>query len=201
MSALTRAGAAPANSTLARPILAGAGLLCASAAWLLARRVAPAAPMSLEAGIALVPLLSFAALAILIEEGALNRYSQAAVIGAALTLGGAFIPGADQRALYFGLAMAMLMGGLAYSLARSARRPMRVSGAALALFVATAAALAAYSAYLVIVSRDLEIADFMNYRNQAIALAALLDRRQFALAIAAIVGRIIHGRPPRCPAP
>ena len=190
MSALSRAGAAPASPSLTRPILAGAGFLAAAAVWFLARRVAPDAPRPLEAALALIPLISFAALAALLEEGALARYLQAAIVGAALTFGGAFIADADTRALYFGLAMAMLMGGLVYALARSGKRPLRPSRATLALFAAAAAVFSAYGAYLVIVSRDLEIADFMNYRNQSIAVATMLDGRRFALLIATIVGSV-----------
>ncbi len=60
----------------------------------------------------------------------------------------------------------------------------------MALFAATLALLSAYAAYVVLVSRDLMIADFMTYRGIAMLVARLVDARNWALLLAASVQSI-----------
>ncbi len=88
-----------------------------------------------------------------------------------IVLGALADPGASLR--LFSFASAAFGVGLAVMLARTARRRARVSLGAAALFVAALAGLSAYGAVLVLASRDLMIADFMNYRGIAIMVARL----------------------------
>ena len=80
--------------------------------------------------------------------------------------------------------------GLAVWLIRTARTRPSVSLPLAALFGATLACLTAYAAYLVLVSRDLMIADFMTYRGIAMMVARLIDARNWPLLLTASVQSI-----------
>ena len=66
----------------------------------------------------------------------------------------------------------------------------KVSWPLAALFAATLALLSAYAAYLVLVSRDLMIADFMTYRGIAMMVARLVDAGDWPLLLGAAVQSI-----------
>ena len=86
----------------------------------------------------------------------------------------------ELRLRLMSLASAAFGVGLAVWLARtSGTRPV-ISWLFAALFAATLAVLSAYSAYLVLVSRDLMIADFMTYRGIAMMVARLIDAGRLA---------------------
>ena len=60
-------------------------------------------------------------------------------------------------------------------------RVPKVSWPLAALFAVTLALISAYAAYLVLVSRDLMIADFMTYRSIAMMVARLADAGNWPL--------------------
>ena len=76
----------------------------------------------------------------------------------------------------FGLASLTLAGLWTY---RVSSRPRRPVPGAYALAVAAVLTLLAYNVWYVVASRDLEIADFMNYRLISIAVAHLIDSLRF----------------------
>jgi len=105
-------------------------------------------------------------LAALAEGGESGLWAKVfGALAAALTLAAMADPARLQMAFAFG-SLALLSGG-------ATRARLRLRLPVLGLALALAAALGAYGAYYLIVSRDLEIADFMFYRLLSTAVATL----------------------------
>jgi hypothetical protein len=112
--------------------------------------------------------------------------SQGLAAGAAIVVLCALVsPDARLRLASFGCAA--LGVGLAVWLARTAGTRPKVSWPLAALFAATLVVLSIYAAYLVLVSRDLTIADFMTYRGIAMMVARLADAGNWPLLLGATV--------------
>ena len=189
MSAIDDGAIAPLRLTESRLLGCGAGLALAASVAFLFHRVAPGAPAIVPAGLAALCGLAALALAFTLDESALPRLTLAVAGGAALLVVSA-LAGPDARLKLVSLASAGFGVGLAVWLARTARRRPSVSLSAAALFAAALALLAAYAAYLVLVSRDLMIADFMTYRGIAMMVAGLADAGKWALLLGAAVQSI-----------
>ena len=161
-----------------------AGVALAAAILFLARHIAPEAPAVLGFGLAAVAGLAVIALAFTLDDEALARLTQGAAAGIGLTVVGALAdPEARLRLMSF--ASAAFGVGLAAWLARTAAKRPRVSLGLAGLFAAALAVLSAYAAILVLVSRDLMIADFMTYRGIAIMIARLADAGNWPLLMSA----------------
>ncbi len=189
MSSLDHRGFAPARPRAARPLaLAGAIALSAAIAFL-CRRIAPDAPSILAMAISGSAALAVAALSLTLEDQAMPGLTLAALAGAAVAALGA-LAGPQARLRLFSLAMAALMAALAVWLVRAAPRKFRVAPGGAGLYAATLAALCAYAVFIVIVSRDLMIADFMTYRNISTMVARLADAGHWPLLCFAAVESI-----------
>ena len=126
------------------------------------------------------------ALAFTLEDEALPMLARAILAGVGLTALGA-LADPEARLWLFSFASAGFGVGLAFWLARGARRRARVSLGMAALFAAALAGLSAYAAILVLASRDLMIADFMTYRGIALMVARLADAGKWPLLMSAAV--------------
>ncbi len=188
MTAIPQPAFARAFST--RFFVAATGAALAAGAALLVRHIAPLSPDVIAIGIAGLAGLPVIALAFLLEDHALPTLARSASLGTGLVLLGQIPETDEERLRLFGFAMVAMAALLATWLARSARGPARLSADAAALFGATLAALSAYSAYMVIASRDLMIADFMTYRSISIAVARLIDARELPLLVVATLESI-----------
>ena len=73
---------------------------------------------------------------------------------------------------------------------RAARRRPRLSLGLVALYAAALAGLCAYAVYVVLVSRDLMIADFMTYRSVSVMVARLADAGNWPLLFSAVAQSI-----------
>jgi len=184
MSAFVPRSLAEPHASAKRPLAVVAGMALAAAILFLARHIAPQAPAVLGFGLAVVAGLAVIALAFTLDDEALARLTQAAAAGIGLTVLGALAdPEARLRLMSF--ASAAFGVGLAVWLARTVRQRPRVSVGLAALFVAALAGLSAYAAILVLMSRDLIIADFMTYRGIAIMVARLADAGKWPLLVTA----------------
>ena len=190
MSVLERGALAPARPRARRPLAVAAGIVLAVAVAFLCRRIAPDAPLIFAVTLSGAAGLAVVALGLTLEDDALPTLTQGALAGAALAALGALLGSREARLRLFSLAMAALMAGLAVWLARGAARRPRMSSAAAGLAAATLALLCAYAAFIVIASRDLMIADFMNYRNISIMVARLADAGHWPLLLIAGVESI-----------
>ena len=174
-SASIRATAAQAPSPRWPAAVAAAALGLAIAA--LASRLSPAGSTLAPDALGLIVLIAALGLAATADEARLPHCALGFGIGACL-IAGAAISGAEGDRLEpaFGLGALGLFGAATYSLAREDRVAKSAQrSAALALVAASAAGLALYNGYYVVVSRDLMIADFMFYRKLSIAVASLID--------------------------
>jgi hypothetical protein len=189
MSALDDGAIAPLRLTESRLLGCGAGLALAASVAFLFHRVAPGAPAIIPAGLAALCGLAALALAFTLDEAALPKLTGAVAVGAGFLVFSALVE-QEARLRLMSFASAAFGLGLAVWLARMARKRPGVSSSAAALFAAALALLAAYAAYLVLVSRDLMIADFMTYRGAAIVVARLMDAGQWRLLIGAAVQSI-----------
>jgi hypothetical protein len=163
-----------------------AGLALTASIALVLHRVAPAAPAIILIGLTGLTAL---ALALTLDEAAAPKFTSAVAAGAAIVVLCALV-GPDLRLRLASLASAAFGVGLAVWLTCTARRRPRVSWPLAALFALTLAVVSAYAAYLVLVSRDLMIADFMTYRGIAMMIARLVDARNWPLLLSASVQSI-----------
>jgi hypothetical protein len=187
MSALASGLSARSRPPSHRALAALAGVALAAALFVLVRRIAPEAPRILALGPAALAAGAVAALALVLEDGLPGRLARAALGGAALALFAAFLDSPEARLRLFGFATAGLAGALALWLFRMAPRRPRPSIGLAALYAAAAAALCAYAVSIVVVSRDLMIADFMTYRGVSIAVARLAHAGDWPLLATAVV--------------
>jgi hypothetical protein len=182
---------APSRSNATRPLVIVGGTVLAAMLAFLARHVAPGAPQIFSVGLATPAALSIVALGCLLEAEALPRLAQAEVAGTGLLLFGALV-GPDERLTYFSLLTAVLGVALAFWLIRTTRNRRKTSLGSAALFASVLLFLAAYSAYLVLASRDLMIADFMNYRGVSITVARLARAGDWPLLLRAAAESIVQ---------
>jgi hypothetical protein len=160
-------------------------------AWVafLFHRIAPGAPAIILTGLAGFTGLAALALAFTLDDAARSKFTGAVVAGAAI-VGLCALVGPDARLSLESFASAMFGLGLAVWLALTTRKRPNGSMPLAALFAVTLALLSAYAAYLVLVSRDLMIADFMTYRGIAMMVARLVGAGNWALLLSASVQSI-----------
>ena len=184
MTLFERRAVSPPAASASRALAALASLALAASVALLLHRVAPGAPAVVPLGLAAVSGLAAFALAFTLDDLASPKLAIAVAAVAGLLVFCAF---ADQetRLRFASFASAAFGLGMTVWLVRTARKRPSVSLGEAALFAAALALLAAYAAYLVLVSRDLMIADFMTYRGVAIMVARLADAGQWPLLLGA----------------
>ena len=148
------------------------------------RRAAPEASSIILVACACLAGLSVGALALTLEDAALPKLTRGVLAGSGLLVIGAFADFETQLRLFsfasvaFGTALVLWLAGT------SQRRP-HISLRLAAIYAAALAGLCAYAAYLVLVSRDLMIADFMTYRGVSIMIARLADAGNWPLLASA----------------
>jgi len=189
MSALDGGAIAPLRLTERRLLGLGAGFALAVAAGFLVHDAAPGAPAILPAGLAAFCGLAALALALTLDDAALPRLVTAAAAGAGMAGLGAILE-PEARLRLISLASAAFGLGLAIWLARTGPKRGRLSWRLAAAFAVALALLSAYAAWLVLVSRDLMIADFMTYRAIAIMVATLARAGNWPLLLGAAVQSI-----------
>jgi hypothetical protein len=172
-----------------RSFAALAGLALMALIALLFYRAAPGAPAIVPLALAGLSGLAALALAFTLDDAARSKFTSAVVAGAAI-VGVCALLSPDARLSLASFASAAFGVGLGLWLIRTARTRPSVSLPLAALFAATLAGLAAYAAYLVLVSRDLMIADFMTYRGVAMMVARLIDAGNWPLLLSASVQSI-----------
>ena len=123
-------------------------------------------------------------MAFTLKDAALLRFTSAVAAAAGLVVLCALV-GPDARLGLASFASAAFGVGLAVWLARTAGVRPKVTWPLAALFAVTLALLSAYAATLVLVSRDLMIADFMTYRGIAMIVARLADSGSWPLLLSA----------------
>ena len=184
MTVIDQRAVAPPIFSGKRRVAALAGLALAASVALVLRRLAPGAPAIIPIGLAGLSGLSVAGLAFTLDEASLWSLTLGALAGVGLIVLAALSgPEAALRLMSFA---SMAFGiGLAAWLARTASRGPRLSLRLAALYAAALAGLCAYAAYLVLVSRDLMIADFMTYRGVSVMVARLADAGNWPLLFSA----------------
>ncbi len=166
-----------------------AGLALTASVALLFHRAAPGAPAIIVIGLPAISGLAALALAFTLDDAARCKLTRTVVVSAAIVVLCAFVS-PDARLRLASFASAAFGVGLAVWLARTARKRLDVSLPLAALFAVTLVVLSAYAAYLVLVSRDLMIVDFMTYRDVAMMVARLVDARDWPLLLGASVQSI-----------
>ena len=172
-----------------RSLASLAGLALTASVTFLFHRAAAGAPAIIVTGLAAISGLAALALAFTLDDAARCKLTRAVVVGAAIVVLCALVS-PDARLRLASFASAAFGVGLAVWLARTARKRPGVSLPLAALFAVTLVVLSAYAAYLVLVSRDLMIADFMTYRSIAMMVARLVDARDWPLLLGASVQSI-----------
>ncbi len=183
--------AAPPRSIAARPLVFVGAIAPAVAFACLTRHIAPDGPQFFSLGLAALAAISIVALSSLLEAEALPRLAQAEAAATGLLLLGA-VGGPDERLRYFSLLSAALAVALAFWLIRTAHKRRRTSLGSAALFASALLFLTTYSATIVLASRDLMIADFMNYRGVSIAVARLARAGDWSLLLTAAAESIVQ---------
>ena len=179
MSVIDRRALAPPALSGKRWVAALAGLALTASTALLLWRLAPAAPAIIPIALAGLSGLSAGALALALDEESLSNLAQGVLAGAGLIVLGAFAE-PEARLRLFSFASPAFGVGLVLWLTW-ARKRRRLSFALAALYTAALAGLCAYAATLVLVSRDLMIADFMTYRGISTMIARLADAGEWPL--------------------
>ncbi len=192
MSSLASGVSARSRPAPARPLAVLAGVALAAALAVLARRIAPDAPMIFALSPAALAAAAVTALALLMENHFLGKLARAALCGAALALFAVFLDSPEARLRLFAFTTAGLSAWLALWLFRTAPRRPRLSIDLAALYALAAAALSAYAAAIVVLSRDLMIADFMTYRGVSIEVARLAHARDWPLLVTAAIESIVE---------
>jgi hypothetical protein len=172
-----------------RSFAALAGLTLMASAALLLYRAAPGAPIIIPTGLTGVTGLAALALAFALDDAALPKFTRTVAAGVAIVALCALVT-PDARLRLVSFASAAFGVGLALWLLRTARTRPKVSWPLAVLFAVTLVLISAYAAYLVLVSRDLMIADFMTYRGIAMMVARLADAGEWQLLLGAAVQSI-----------
>lgn len=160
------------------------GLAVAALAW----RLSPQGTWAPAAALGALALAAAITLGALAPANALANWTRlcfgAGALAAAAAASGL---SGDKLSPAFGL---VALGGLAW-LGWSAFPRLRApSGAATAAALVLMVAIALYSTYYVVASRDLMIADFMTYRLISIAIATLIDRGQIVPLLLYVAGSL-----------
>jgi hypothetical protein len=166
-----------------------AGLALTASVASLFHHIAPGAPATVLTALTGLTGLAALALAFTLDDVALANFTRAVATGAAIVVLCAFVS-PDARLTLASFASAAFGVWLAVWLARAAGARPKVSWALATLFAATLVVISGYGAYLVHVSRDLMIADFMTYRGIAMMVAHLVDARNWPLLLSASVQSI-----------
>ncbi len=184
MTVVERRTLAPQILSGKRRIAALAGLMLTASIALFLWRLAPSAPAFLPVGVAGLSGLSVVGLARTLDEESLSNLTHGVLAAVGVIVLGAFVePETKVRLISFAsLAFGV---GLALWLARTAGKRSRLSLSLAALYAAALAGLCVYSAALVLISRDLMIADFMTYRGISIMIARLADAGNWPLLVSA----------------
>ncbi|MBV8794764.1 MAG: hypothetical protein JO136_07475, partial [Hyphomicrobiales bacterium] len=177
----------PRSSKRSLALLASLALTVSIA--LLFHRAAPGAPAIFPLSVAVLSGLAALALAFTLDDAAWPKFTSVVVSGAAI-VGLCALLSPEARLSLASFASAAFGVGLGLWLIGAARTRPSLSLPLAALFAATVAGFAAYAAYLVLVSRDLMIADFMTYRGIAMTVAQLIDARDWPLLLGAAVRSI-----------
>ncbi len=189
MTLLERRAIAIPSASAGRSAVSLAGVALMASVAFLFHHIAPGAPALLPIGLACAAGLAALALAFTADDRSSPRLAIVLAASVAFVVASAFMT-PELRLRLMSLASAAFGVGLAVWLARtSGTRPV-ISWLFVALFAATLAVLSAYSAYLVLVSRDLMIADFMTYRGIAMMVARLIDAHDWLLLLNASVQSI-----------
>jgi hypothetical protein len=191
MTVLDRPAPVSASVPGTRRVAALLALALVTSIALLLRRVAPGAPAIVPIGLTGVSGLVVATLMLVLERDARSKLTQGVLVSVGLIVLGALAQ-PEARLALFSFASLTLGVGLALWLARAARKRPGLSFGLAALFAATLAGLSVYAAYLVLVSRDLMIADFMTYRGIAIMVARLADAGAWPLLASAAAESIVQ---------
>jgi hypothetical protein len=187
MSVSTVATPRHSAQTPRRVLALAAGLALALALALLARRLAP--PELALAPAALAALVAAAAvgLAASVEAGALARFTVWLTLAALIMLLAGVAPIApDDLETTFGFAAVAVAGMVGADLAATGRR-WRPSGGQFALGALAIGVVGAYALVYVVTSRDLMFADFIRYREAAVAVATLADSGRWSELFAGFV--------------
>jgi len=174
-----------------RSFVALAGLTLMASITLLLYRAAPGAPTIILTGLTGFTGLAALALAFTLDDAVLSKLTRAVAAGAAIVVLCALVS-PDARLRLGSFASAAFGVGLAGWLARTAGARPKISWPLAALFAATLVVLSIYAADLVLVSRDLMIADFMTYRGIAMMVARLVDAGNWPLLLGATVQSVIQ---------
>jgi hypothetical protein len=186
MTLFERRALSPPHVLGKRSLAAFAGLALTASLVLLLHRVAPGAPAIATAGVAGLAGLAALALALALDDPALPMLTTAVAASVGLLVLAALVE-PEARLRFASVASAAFGVGLTAWLVRTARKRPGVSLALAALFAVALAGLAGYAAHLVLVSRDLMIADFMTYRGIAVVVARLADAGNWPLLMSATV--------------
>jgi hypothetical protein len=169
-----------------RSFAALAGLTLMASIALLLYRAAPGAPAIILTGLTGFAGLAALALAFTLDDASVSKFTSAVAAGVAVVVLCALL-GPDARLRLASFASAAFCVGFAVWLARTAGARPKVSWPLAALFAVTLAFMSAYAATLVLVSRDLMIADFMTYRGIAMMIARLMDAGAWPLLFGAAI--------------
>lgn len=184
MTVIDQRAVAPPAFSGKRRVATLAGLALAASVALVLRRLAPGAAEIVPIGLAGLSGLSVAGLALSLDEASLWSLTLSVLTGVGLIVLGA-LAGPEAGLRLMSLASLAFGTGLAAWLACRARRWPRVSLRFAALYAAALACLCAYAAYLLLVSHDLMIADFMTYRGVAVMVARLANAGNWPLLFSA----------------
>ncbi len=186
MSVLDDGAFAPLRLTESRLLAWGAAFALAAAVGSFVHEAAPGAPTIILTGLTGFTGLAALALAFTLDDAARSKFTSAVAAGAGLVVLSALVS-PDVRLRLASFASAAFGVGLALWLVRAAGARPKVSWPLAALFAVTLALMSAYAATLVLVSRDLMIADFMTYRGIAMMIARLMDAGDWPLLLGAAV--------------
>ena len=175
---------APLDLPPRRLIAAISGFAVMTATAFMLRRAALEASSIIPLACAGLAGLSVGALALTLKDAALPKLTRGVLAGSGLLVLGAFAD-SETRLRLFSLASVAFGAALVLWLARTAQKRPHVSLRLAAMYAATLAVLSAYAIYLVLVSRDLMIADFMTYRSISIMIARLADAGNWPLLMSA----------------
>jgi hypothetical protein len=189
MSVVDERALAPPTFRAMRRVAVLAGLALAASIALVLCCLAPDAPAIIPITLAGLSGLSVAGLAFTLDEALLWSLTLGALAGVGLIVLAA-LAGPEAALGLTSFASLALGIGLAAWLARTAPRRPRLSLRRAALYAAALAGLRAYAAYLVLVSRDLMIADFMTYRGVSVMVARLADTGNWPLLFSAVAQSI-----------
>src|SRR5580658_7763383 len=160
MAIVEQRALAPLDLPARRLIAPITGFAVMTATAFMLRLAAPEASSIIPLACAGLAGLSVVALALTLEDAALPKLTRGVLAGPGLLVLGAFAD-SETRLKLFSFASAGFGAALVLWLERTAHKRPHDSLRLAAMYAATLAVLCAYAIYLVLVSRDLMIADFM----------------------------------------